>query len=86
MDDKFNRRNKAAFSNFFRVVSDKTHFYTKEEITKYYLKECVFYISVQDVDMFSTIHSKPKTFAQRFKNKFYVWYKLLKSEEQSRSS
>lgn len=36
----------------------------------------MFYIPVQDVDMLSTIHPKPKTFGERFKAKFYVWYKL----------
>jgi len=36
----------------------------------------MFYIPVQDVDMFSTVHPEPKTFGERFKTKFYVWYEL----------
>lgn len=58
------------------LLLNKTHYYTKGEITNFYLKERMLYIPVQDVDMFSTIHSKSKTFGERLKNKFNVWYKF----------
>lgn len=39
----------------------------------------MFYIPVQDVDMFSTIHPKPKTFTERLKNKFCLVQTLNQS-------
>ena len=44
----------------------------------------MFYIPVQDVDMFSTIHPKPKTFRKKLKNKFCLVQTLnqFKSKEQ----
>ena len=80
-----------AFSNFSYInllLLIKTHFYTKGEMSNFYLKESMFYIPVQDVDMFSTIHPKPKTFRERLKNKFCLVQtsNQFKSKEQSKSS